>query len=64
MGGNKVYLAKYKTTKAWFPLNKIKYIYKTITLTGGVRSGGAGGGVFVLNQQKKGLGGEGTPSKP
>lgn len=25
-GGNKVYLAKYKTTKAWFPLNKIKYI--------------------------------------
>lgn len=35
MGGNKVYLAKYKTTKAWFPLNKIKYIYKTITLTGG-----------------------------
>lgn len=36
MGGNKVYLAKYKTTKAWFPLNKIKYIYKTITLTGGL----------------------------
>lgn len=59
MGGNKVYLAKYKTTKAWFPLNKIKYIYKTITLTGGVRSGGAGS--ICAKPTEKGAWGRGDP---